>query len=403
MAKIVKRKSLLLGGGVLALLLVLAAATVRVDVARHYQGLYLLRGEAPHFQPYEFTDDVLLGEEDRVIAGFSWDTVFDKVGTRAAYAIGRPYLEYEWFADGEGFVRNIYPDGRQLLTCLSRFRDSDNRVSHGIFVGGGLPYHERGDKAVSMNDTGMAFYDGERWRHIWCNVNESISLGMSPANVIPPSQWEFLGSRVVEANRRRVVLQSSHRVSENGVELRIDRFALFRAGEPYFILVNRVRNAGGAPGSYYYVYGDEPWLGNYGTSAGNVGWVKDRLFPFEGEIDPRENSYFGMVDCGNKAAGEQGNFDGSANFIEWLGVRPDLAYFSNKIGSFAPESVKVPLASPDNRVLFLQWGPRLLQPGQADLYVLAIGLAGNDPKSGFPVKPEVKLDYRELESLLARS
>ena len=37
-----------------------------------------------------------------------------------------------------------------------------------------------------------------------------------------------------------------------------------------------------------------------------------------------------------------------------------------------------------------------------DLFVLAIGLAGNDPKTGLPVKPEVRLDYRELESLLAR-
>jgi len=403
-AKILKRKGLLLAGGLLALLVVLFAATVRVDVNGHYEGVYFLKGDTAYFQPYELTDDVLLGEENRFIAGMSWDTLFDRVGTRPAVAYGEPHLDYEWYSkDGEGFVRNIYPDGKQLLTCFSRFRDVDGSVFKGVFVGGGLPFHEHGEKTVSQNDTGMAFFDGKQWQHLWCNVNESIAIGMPPAaKVISPSRWELLGSRVVEANEKRVILESSHRVAENGVELRIDRFAIFQAGAPYFILVNRVRNAGGSPGNYFYVYGDEPWLGDYGTSAGNVGWVKDRLFPYEGEIDPAKYSYFGMVDSGNKAAGEGANFSGVSNFIEWLGVRPDLAYFSNKIGTFAPESAKVPLASPDNRVLFLQWGPRLLQPGESDLYVLAIGMAGRDPKGGVPVKPQVQFDYREFESLLAR-
>lgn len=398
--KLTKRKGLLLGAGVVALLVVLVTATVRVRVTGHFDGVYLLKGKT---KPFKITDDVRLGEENRVIAGMSWDSLFDRVGTHTAHAYGEPYLGYEWFgSDGEGFVRNVNPDGTQLLTCLSRFLDSDEEEPRGIFVGGGLPYHEKGHAEVSMNSTGMAFFNGREWHHLWCNVNESIALGVTPANVIPPSRWEFLGSRVVEANKERLVLTSSHRVAENGMELRIDRYALFRAGEPYFILVNRVRNIGAVAGSYFYVYGDEPWLGEYGTSGGNVGWVKDRLLPYEGEIDLRKYSYAGMFDCGNKAAGETGRFTGLANFIEWLGVRPDLVYFSNKLGSFAPESARVPLSSPDNRVIFLQWGPRLLQPWQEDLYVLAIGMAGTDPRAGLPVKPQVTLDPAELASILAQ-
>src|SRR6266702_5613655 len=94
-AKILKRKGILFGGGLLALLVVLFAATVRVDVNSHYEGVYFLKGETQYFQPYELTDDVMLGEEDRVIAGMSWDIVYDNVGTRPAVAYGEPRLENE--------------------------------------------------------------------------------------------------------------------------------------------------------------------------------------------------------------------------------------------------------------------------------------------------------------------
>src|SRR6266702_7998624 len=97
-AKILKRKGLLLAGGHLALLVVLFAATVRVDINGHYEGVYFLKGDTAYFQPYELTDDVLLGEENRFIAGMSWDTVFDRVGTRPAVAYGEPHLDYEWYS-----------------------------------------------------------------------------------------------------------------------------------------------------------------------------------------------------------------------------------------------------------------------------------------------------------------
>ena len=398
-AKVLKRRGVLWGAGVLMLFIAIAAINVRVDYNGHREGVYLLKGLTTR---YELTDDVMLGEETRIIAGMSWDVIYGRLGVRAAQAHGEPHLEYEWFAsDGSGFVRNILPDGRQLLTCLSRFRDVDGSVFKGVFVGGGLPYHEHGDKAVTLNDTGMAYYDGKEWHHIWCNVNESIAIGAQPTEVVSPSLWEFLGSRVVEANEQRVILASSHRVVKNGVNLRIDRYAVFQAGESFFILVNKVQNAGGTPGNYYYTYGDEPWVGEYGTSTGNVGWVEDRLFPYEGEVPVGKYTYAGMFDCGNRAANEPAGFTGLANFIEWLGIPPNLVYFSNKIGAFAPESAKVPLASPDNRVIFLQWGPRLLQPGQTDLYILAIGMAGSDGRTGYPVKPTVALDPQVMATILA--
>jgi hypothetical protein len=79
-----------------------------------------------------------------------------------------------------------------------------------------------------------------------------------------------------------------------------------------------------------------------------------------------------------------------ANFIEWLG-EPSRVYFSNKEGEFSEESKKVPLSSPNNRVLFLDWGPRFIEPKQDQVILMAIGMAEFNPQSALPVKPVVHL------------
>jgi hypothetical protein len=91
-----------------------------------------------------------------------------------------------------------------------------------------------------------------------------------------------------------------------------------------------------------------------------------------------------------------------ANFIEWIGmIRPQLVYISNKEGRISEDSQRVPLDSPDNRVLFLQWGPRLLLPGKSDMLMMAIGMAEHNPKSDIPVKPEVNINWDDLNFVLS--
>jgi hypothetical protein len=95
-----------------------------------------------------------------------------------------------------------------------------------------------------------------------------------------------------------------------------------------------------------------------------------------------------MFDYGNPLAGEKHeDYTWKANFIEWnMSSRPDVGYFANKEGGTGFEANK-PLANPDNRFIGLQWGPRVLGPNESFTFSLAIGMAGNDPTSGFPEKP----------------
>jgi hypothetical protein len=184
----------------------------------------------------------------------------------------------------------------------------------------------------------------------------------------------------------------------------MDRFAFYRAGDKFFTLVIRITNTGKTPSGYYYVYGDEPWVGQFGSSEGNVGWTKDRLYYYESSVDTKKYSYAGIFDGGNVAVPNQEYvlYSNAANFIEWLGdVRPDLVYFSNKIGLFADEKRKILLDSPNNRVMMLQWGPRILPPNASESIILAIGMAEKDPRTGIPVKPALQLDKDYIDYIIS--
>lgn len=381
--------------------LVLFASTVRIRFYRHLEGLYVLRGESGLI---ELKDDLVLGDEKRLLLALPAEPVFRFLRGNVSYATGATRLEHEWFRfDGSGFVRGYSADGSIFLTCLSRFLDSAGKETKGLFVGGGLPFDLEADRRVTLNETGMAFYDGSQWHHIWCNANESIAPWRHPADAIPPSSWRFLGSSTKKSTSEELVLTSSHEVPMDGVPFRIDRFASFRAGARHMTLAIRITNTGTQPAGYFYIYGDEPWLGNYGSSVGNVGWVHDRIVKHEGTIDPQRYGWAGYFDYGNDAAGEAHVYSGIANFIDWqAGVRPDTVYFSNRIGAFADERDQVPLSDASNRVLFLQWGPRLLNPGQSETIVLSVGMADINPVSGFPVKPDAMATLLALQPLLGQ-
>jgi hypothetical protein len=385
----------------LALILTLTAF-IRFDIEGDLEGIYILRGIGGKL--FEVRDDVFLGEYERVLWKFDFQPLlagsFTPKENRQEAA---SFLKYKWHqGKGHGYIQSFLSGGRKLILCFGRFLDSENKAPNGLFVGGGLPYSKYEDSMVKMNETGMAYYDGRNWQHIWCNANEAIVSASSPTTMIYPSSWQFLGSKVLLASNSEIIIKSSHQTSIDGVPVRIDRFALMRAGDTYFLLIIKLTNIGDKPTGYYYVYGDEPWVGDYGSSAGNVGWTAERLYNYEATVDPLRNSFAGMYDLGNKVVpGERGKFSKTANFIEWIGmVRPALVYFSNKEGKISDESMKVPLYSRDNRVLFLQWGPRPLLPNQPETIIMAIGMAAHDQRTDFPRKPEVKINWDDLNYLL---
>ena len=361
----------------------------KFTITGHAQGIFLLKGRKGAL--LELKDDIYLGDGGRVLLALDFGRLKSKIWK--APEGKENTLRYEWDEkDGSGYVISYLPGGRELKTFFARFEDSDERPVHGLFVGGGLPDNVDEDEDVKeMNETGMTLRDGKDWYHLWCNVNEGIASGRTDTKY-PPSYWEFLGSMVLKAGDQALAIRSDHKVVIDGVPLLILRNAYFRAGDTYFLLSMVVENVGEQPVSVYYCYGDEPWVGDFGTSAGNVGWVEGSLIKRVQWVDPNRYKYAGFFDYGNDLIGESHDQTYTANFIQWLGVNVPSVYFSNGPLDYPKEDgTDMPPLKGDERFLGLQWGPQTINPGQKERYVLAIGMALIDKNTGFPVKPEIDL------------
>ena len=385
MLQAIKAKRKLFINGLLAVAVMLLVVVNYVDFSfqGHSEGIYLLKGQAG--KSFQITDDVYLGEEDFVAAGIDFEWFYNLLHVRNQQ--GRPHLELSWNEkDGEGFVRNYLGGDKVLMTSFSRYSDSGNRHTHGLFIGGALP-----DAILdgNKNNSGMSYFDGQHWSHIWCNTNEGIGSTVSPRRYAP-SAWRFLGSRIVSQSDEHLVLTSDHEVEVDGVLLQMQRRVEMSAGVPDLKLTVKIANPGNGVGRYFYYYGDEPWLGDFGSASGDIGWVDGRLIEYEETIDPKKVSSAGMADFGSSALGETHNYGHAANFIAWLGPdKPDIVFFANQYDGFTHDPlVRVPLQG-DGRSIGMYWGPRTLTPGQNQLFTLAIGMAEQNPATGMPRIPTI--------------
>ncbi len=349
--------------------LALLACFVRISWNYDFEGVYLLKGE--NGRTLVVSDSVYLGEEDRLLAGI------DLPGINLLehhFLSSKTRLELHWnAAAGRGVIHNRLADGTVLVTNFSRYVDSEGEQTHGLFIGGAEParLHPK-----NLDGSGMSWFDGKQWNHIWCNTNEGIGSTVS-THRYAPSHWKYLGSTVDVENDERIVLNSRHEVVVDGAPLQIKRTVEVLAGQPELKLTMQIVNGGGRAGHYFYYYGDEPWVGEFGSSAGDVGWMGGRLVKFETVIDPKTVTTIGMIDFGNDVLGERHHFRNVANFIRWSpATRPDIAFFANQYDGFAhrPE-VQVPLQG-DARSLGMYWGPKTLPPGATETIELTLGMAG---------------------------
>jgi hypothetical protein len=256
-------------------------------------------------------------------------------------------------------VRNLFQDGTELITNFSRYVDDDGNEPHGLFVGGALPEIAEGSE---QDESGVSYHDARGWKHVWCNVNELLA-DHGTLGEWPPGKWTFLGSRVLISNPERVVIESTHSIPLPSGPLRVSRYAYFRAGWPYFRLGLRFQNAGDQPAVVTYAYGDEPWVGHYGSSAGNVGVVPGKIVRVATPVDPK-GRWAGILD----------EESGVVAFLAWARENsPDLVYFSNDTG-FDPAEEGLPLQS-NSVFIGAEWREMELAPGEGRSVLLTIGMA----------------------------
>lgn len=376
---------------ILVICIILAALTAGINhfvvfnIAGQFEGFYLTRQIGSN--GYEFSDHLIVGQDKNLLFAHNLSDSYYRMARRLFPKLGNGsnHLHLEWNPwEGSGLVSSSFPDGTGLVTYLGRYLDGDKEV-HGLFVGGGVPETVKNSSNYNMNNSGVTYFNGNRWFHVWCSVNEGIGSAVT-GTTLTPSQWEFIGSGVEQRTSQQITMTSSHKAVIDGVPLRIHRRMHFTAGEDYFTLAITIENNGSEPFTYNYLYGDEPWVGYYGTSLGDVGWVKDRIVPYEELIDTKKYSFIGMADIGNRVIGEQPVYTNLANFLEWFGPeQPKTAYFTNDMNQMPKADKKIPLES-NERFVGLMW-ERLLKPAESATIRLAIGMAAFNPKTGIPEKP----------------
>jgi hypothetical protein len=352
-------------GASVALALTFVAA-VRVEWSGRDFGLYLVRSTSG--RPLALKDDLRVSDLPRYLGGVT----FPRQGSRPRAGDRAPHLDVQWDAvDGSGFVTNRLADGRVLETVFGRYQEDDDSEPHGLFVGGAVPEVVA---RFGFDESGMSVLDERGWHHLWCTVNEAWLL-RPRGRYLYPSDWRLVRSAVVSSTPEQVVLESEHRYSEGSVTLGMLRRARFRAGQPVFRLEVAVVNLGDEPVTFTYGYGDEPWVGRYGTAAGNIGWLREGPVGIAGLFDPHEERWAGIYD----------RKSGVANLIAWPGDAPDVAYFGNHAGTPRAAEVGAPLAS--NEVYVgLEWRHRTIGPGRSQVVQLDLGLASVLP-NGRPAHP----------------
>jgi len=310
---------------------------------------------------------------EKVVARIDATPLFNALFEKAAAATETPLLDLDYDpGEGKGLIKAFRPDGTRLEIALSRY-DTEDAHPHGLILGGNFSAADsRGDR----NGSGFALHDGERWIHLWCTANEGIAL-TNGDEVYEPHRWRYVSGRIIERSRRAVELESTHHVDLEGRPVEIVKRLRLEAGDNFFDLTTTVRNRGEEALTFEYAYGDEPWIGDFGSSRGDVGWFDGGIVTRERYIDGSRHSFVGYADIGNPEFRETGRFTGYANYIRWIGTRPSEVYFSN---SFFSVEDRV-LGSTDNRVLSIVWHGQSLRPGESKSFHLQIGFV---PPGKFP-------------------
>jgi hypothetical protein len=387
-----KRRFFLLTAAVVIASIIFIITKIEFDFDQTTEGFFILTSEKGYW--FELTNDLVPEDAARLIWAMPLYPFTTTVESSKCVNSSQPCIDFKWDkTHGRGFIRNTWPDGSKLLINLGRFKDSNGKYPSGIFIGGGLPANDVDYRFLNNEETGMTYFDGHRWYHVWCNSNEGLVSPFAPFQPSYPSDWTFKGSWVRENSGKELTIESKHRLIMNGVPLDVSRVLFYRAGNSYVIMTTEFTNRGTVSVPFQYMYGDEPWVGYFGSSAGDVGWMERELILAERDVDTQKHNYLGMYDYGNELAGEEHIFTGIANFIEWdKGSRPEKAYISNFSGGAINPDKIIPLTSRSNRFIGLQYGPHMLKPGESFNFTIAVGMAAHDPKTGFPVKPPTELN-----------
>ncbi|MFH1132218.1 MAG: hypothetical protein V1754_12850, partial [Pseudomonadota bacterium] len=224
-----------------------------------------------------------------------------------------PPFKVDWDAKtGKGTVQQNLSSGDVIHTC---FHCGYKGYTGGLVIG-------------SYNGSGYGLYPKKPIRgfnkiNVFCAQDESIwdhkekteySYGWSEnfGKGNDGARLEYVRGRILEQTPQRLVFQSENA----GGCYRVTKVAYARAQKPWWLIATRITNSCKEPVKFDFFSGDDPWLGLYKSSDGDVGWTTDGLIRNEAYFGFGQFPAGGLYDLGNQELGQkEGSFSNQANFF----------------------------------------------------------------------------------------
>jgi hypothetical protein len=204
---------------------------------------------------------------------------------------------------------------------------------------------------------------------------------------------EYVSGRVIESTRERVVLESENA----GGCYHVRKVASTWASTQFWVIATRISNRCNHSVHFDFFSGDDPWIGLYKSSDGDVGWTPSGVVRSEQRFELGEFTAGGLWDLGNAALGQsEGTFSNQADFfaLDPTLALPDEANFANR---FAHRKSEVdPSKALDNHTmtaLNLGWTNQELAPQSFRDFAFALGLAVTSDASTVPRLPELSDEH----------
>lgn len=297
-------------------------------------------------------------------------------GKKAVTVKRAPRLQVEWDpATGKGAVNHRTASGDWFRTC---FHCGYEGYAGGLVIG-------------NYNGSGFGYYPrtpirGHKRINLFCAQDESIwdrdeaveytygwseNYGKGDDGIV----LEYVKGGMPHRADDETVLRS---VNAKGC-YQVTKVAHTRADVSWWIIATRIENTCDHPIHFDFFSGDDPWLGLYRSSDGDVGWTPDGLVPSEAYLGLGGFQAGGIYDRGNPRLGQsKSSFTNQANVVVLDPVTPlpNRTFFAN---AFAHSESEIDDSRPlDNKTLTalnLGWTDRTLQPGEGLTVAMALGRA----------------------------
>jgi hypothetical protein len=240
---------------------------------------------------------------------------------------------------------------------------------------------------------------------IWCAQDESIwdhrlqvefapgwseNFGHGPDG----RKLQYREGRIIKRSPQSVLLSSQN----SAMPYEVTKWVSVHL-EGTMVVRTQIRNISDQDVTFDLWSGDDPWVGDYGTSRGDVGWHNGQWVKIEHKVDLSASRCLGIADLQNSRWK-------TANYLCLYSESPlpTTVYFAN---SFAHEDGDVspgkPLNSATMTAFNLGWRNILLQPGETFEISYAIGAIPNQLEQNETVVPQapavVESQWQDVQSL----